>query len=197
MQILVFCDIHQDWEALRKIVEQRPDIFICLGDLSRFGTGLEEGGRILVSLKEKLWLMPGNHEIWRQTKALCEKHGFLDFHQKIIKKDGFVFAGLGLSTPGPFNTPGEVSEGEFEKALEKFKGYQNLLLFCHHPPKKCVLDKVLSGAHAGSQAIRNFIEKERPIYFFSGHIHENEGEIERTGETTCFGVGKRGLKIWL
>ena len=195
MQILVFGDIHQDWKALKRLVVKKADIYICHGDLSDLGKGLEKGGEILAPLKEKLWLMPGNNETWEQVQALCQKYGFVDFHQKIKKIDDFVFAGLGYSILTPFNTPGEVSEEEFEKGLEKFRGYKNLFLFCHNPPKDTQLDIIPSGVHVGSQAIRRFIEREEPVYFFSGHIHENEGKVQRIGQTTCFSVGKRGLGL--
>lgn len=197
MHILVFSDIHQDWEALKKIVTKKAEIFICLGDLTNVGKGLEEAGEILAPLKEKLWLMPGNNETWEQTKALCKKFSFIDFHQKVIKISDFSCAGLGYSALTPFNTPGEASEEEFKKALKRFEGYQNLCLFAHNPPKNTVFDKISSGVHVGSKMTRDFIEKNKPIYFFSGHIHENERKIERIGKTTCFGVGKKGLELWL
>ena len=197
MHLLVFGDTHQDWEALRKIVVKKADLYICLGDPSNLGEGLEEAGEILAPLKEKLWLMPGNHETWEQTKALCKKHGFVDFHQKVIKQDGHSFAGFGLVTPTPFNTPGETSEEEFKKALKNFEGYQSLCLFVHNPPKNSQFDILPNGAHVGGQAIRDFIDNHSPLYSFSGHIHENEGKIERIGKTTCFSVGKKDLEIWL
>ena len=197
MHILVFADIHQDWEALKKIVAKKADIYICLGDLSNRGTGLDEAGEILISLTDKLWLIPGNNETWEQTKALSKKHGFIDFHQKVIKRGDYSFAGFGYVIPTPFNTPGETEEEEFQRALKKFEGYQNLCVFLHNPPKNSVLDQTPSSLHVGSQAIRDFLEKNQPIYLFSGHIHENEGKIQRIGKTTCFGVGKKGLEIWL
>lgn len=197
MHLLVFGDIHQDWEALRKIVVQKADIYICLGDLSNRGNGLEKAGEILAQLKERLWLIPGNNETWEQTKDLCKKHGFIDFHQKVIDKSSFTLAGFGLVTSTPFNTPGETSEEEFKRALKKFEGYQNLCLSVHNPPKNTVLDQVPNAVHVGAQAVKDFLLKEKPIYFFCGHIHENEGKIERIGQTTCFSVGKKGLEIWL
>lgn len=197
MKILVFGDIHQDWEALKRIIAKKADYYICLGDPTNLGVGLEEAGQMMSPVKEKLWLIPGNHETWEQTKALCKKHGFLDFHQKVIEKEGFNFAGFGLVTPTPFNTPGETSEEEFQQALKKFEGLESLLLFCHNPPKDTEFDILPNGVHVGGQAIRDFIEKEKPIYFFSGHIHENVGKIQRLGQTTCFSVGKKGLEIWL
>lgn len=197
MHLLVFCDIHQDWEALRKIVAKKAEIYICLGDLSNVGAGLEEAGKIMAPLKDKLWLLPGNNETPEQIGALCDKHGFLDFHQKVIEKEGFNLAGFGLVTPTPFNTPGETKEEEFQKALKKLEGYQNLCLFLHNPPKDTELDVLQNGVHVGSQAIRDFINQNSPLYSFSAHIHEHEGKIQRIGETTCFGVGKKGLEIWL
>ena len=197
MKIVVFGDIHQDFEALKKIVAKKADIYICLGDLSNSGEGLEKAGEILASLKEKLWLTPGNNETHEQIQSLCQKYSFLDFHQKLVKKDGFSLAGLGLVTPTPFNTPGETSEEEFEKALKKFQNQKNLLLFCHNPSKDTELDILPNGIHVGGQVIRDFIEKDQPLYFFSGHIHNNEGKIQCLGKTTCFSVGKKGLELWL
>ena len=197
MHLLVFADIHQDWQALRNIVAKKADLYLCLGDLTDRSQGLEKAGEILAPLGENLWLLPGNNETAAQIKSLCQKHGFFDFHQKIIKKGKFFFAGLGYSVKTPFNTPGEASEEEFEKAFKKFSGFQNLCLFAHNPPKDTQLDALPTGIHVGGQSLRDFIEKEKPIYVFSGHIHENEGKIERVGQTTCFGVGKKGLEIWL
>lgn len=197
MHILIFSDVHQDFEALGKIVAKKAEIYICLGDLTNFGRGLEKAAKIMAPFKERLWLIPGNNETWRETKSICQKYGFLDFHQRIIKKNGFNFAGLGYSIFTPFNTPGEVGEEEFKKALKKFEGYQNLCLFLHNPPKDTELDLLPNGAHVGSQAIRDFIDKNFPLYSFSAHIHEHQGKIQRLGETTCFGVGKKGLEIWL
>lgn len=197
MKLLVFSDIHNDWESLKKIVVRKTDFFILLGDLSTLGKGLEEGGEILAPLEKKLWLMPGNSETWEQTQSLCQKYGFVDFHQKVVKQGDYFFAGLGYSLTTPFNTPGEITEEEFAQALKNFESKQNLCLFCHTPPKDTELDILPDGAHVGSQSIRKFIEKEQPIYFFSGHIHENEGKVQRIGKTTCFGIGKKGLEIWV
>ena len=197
MHLLVFSDIHQDWQELKRITEKKADLYICLGDLTNFGKGLERAGEILAPLGERLWLMPGNHETAGEVDSLCKKYGFFDFHQKIKRVGDYVLAGLGYSIPTPFNTPGEISEEEVGKALKKFEGFKNLCLFTHCPPKKSVLDVLPNGSHVGSQAIRDFIKKEQPIYLFSGHIHENEGKVERLGRTTCFSVGKRGVEAWL
>lgn len=176
---------------------KKADIYICLGDPSNLGEGLDEAGEILAPLKEKLLIMPGNHETSKQIEALCKKHGFLDFHQRVTKKGDFSFAGLGLVVPTPFDTPGETTEEEFEKALRSFRDSKNLLLFTHCPPKNSQLDLLENGSHVGSQAVQNFIKQHSPLYCFCGHIHENHGKVQRIGETTCFSIGKKGLELWL
>jgi Icc-related predicted phosphoesterase len=49
--------------------------------------------------------------------------------------------------------------------------------------------------HAGSRAVREFIEKQQPGYFFCGHIHEAEGATENIGKTHAFNVGQRGFLL--
>lgn len=196
-KLLIFSDIHRDWQALKQIVKKEADIYICLGDLSSWGSGLETAGEILASLREKLWLLPGNHEIDEQMEVLCQKCGFTYFHNKVSKLEKYHLAGFGLCSPTPFGTPGEVSEEEIAKSLDKFKGLKNLILFTHVPPKNTRLDKTSSGVHAGSQALRKFIEENRPLYCFSGHVHEDEGKKEKIGKTACFSVVKKGLEFLL
>lgn len=190
MKLQIFSDIHRDWQALREIVRKDADVYICLGDLSSWDQGLNEAGGILAPLGKKLWLLPGNSETHKQTQDLCERYGFEDFHKKSIKQGQYFLVGFGLTSPTPFKTLGELREQEIKKSLEKFKGLKNLILFTHVPPKNTNLDKTSSGVHAGSLAVREFIEKNTPLYCFSGHVHENEGKKEKIDNTICYLVGK-------
>jgi Icc-related predicted phosphoesterase len=49
--------------------------------------------------------------------------------------------------------------------------------------------------HAGSRAVREFLEAHPPAVFFSGHIHEAEGTQIRLDKTLCFSPGKRGYLL--
>ncbi len=60
-------------------------------------------------------------------------------------------AGLGYSSPTPFNTPGEYSEEEMAARLAKFADLKPLVLICHAPPLNTALDRVNEGLHAGSR----------------------------------------------
>jgi hypothetical protein len=70
-----------------------------------------------------------------------------------------------------------------------------LILICHCPPKDTPLDQVRPGVHAGSTAVRDFIEKEQPKYFFCGHIHEAAGTEAMLGKTRGRNVGKKGYVL--
>jgi Icc-related predicted phosphoesterase len=53
------------------------------------------------------------------------------------------------------------------------------------------------GLHAGSTAVREFIEKRQPEYFFCGHIHEAEGVEIQMGRTRARNVGKKAYLLEL
>ena len=103
-----------------------------------------------------------------------------------------MVAALGYSNPTPFNTPGEYSEQELAERLSKFQELKLRVLICHCPPKSTKLDRAGEGQHFGSQAVREFIEKNQPEYFYCGHIHEAAGASEQLGRTKGLNVGKKG-----
>lgn len=201
MRILVFSDIHGDVRALEKIVEQSADIYISAGDLSTFGRGLDRCGEILKPLGERLWALPGNHESHEQMRAFCAKFGFVDFHRELRtlpSRNGETYwAGLGYSNITPFNTPGEYSEDEIAGALSTFEGKKPLYLVVHFPPRDSKLDEFAPGKHAGSPALREWVDRVQPAFLFCGHIHEAAGMQDQIGSTQCVNVGKQGYIVEL
>jgi Icc-related predicted phosphoesterase len=199
VKILIFSDIHGDLRALERIVAQPADLYICAGDLATFGKGLDRCGEVLKPLGARLWVLPGNHETHADTRALCQKFGFVDFHRQVRSlesaKGTIQWAGLGYSNITPFNTPGEYSEEEIANALAEFDGIERLYLVVHFPPANSRLDEYAPGKHAGSPTLREWVEREQPAYLFCGHIHETAGLEDRLGATKCFNVGKHGHTI--
>lgn len=199
MKILIFSDIHGDARALERVVEQTADIYIAAGDLSTFRRSLDRCGEILKPLGERLWVLPGNHETHDDTRALCEKFGFVDFHRQVRALPGTagttLWAGLGYSNITPFNTPGEYSEEEISEALTKFDGIKPLYLVVHFPPQGTALDEFAPGKHAGSRTLRAWVERQQPLYLLCGHIHEAAGKSDQLGATQCFNVGKQGYLL--
>ncbi len=92
----------------------------------------------------------------------------------------------------------EISNSTIEKDLNELAAEypmnKSIFLF-HSPPYGTNLDitayrKEISDPHAGSKAIRKFIEKKQPFLALHGHIHESSrisGEWkELIGATYCF-----------
>lgn len=195
MKALVFSDIHNDLAALRRLLATEADCYIAAGDLVNWGKGLDRCGEILQSKGEKVWVIPGNHESATQIAAFCAKFGLRDFHDRIFEFGGRKFGGLGYSSPTPFHTPGEYSEAELKQRLNKFEQIPGLIMICHAPPQNTELDKIRDGLHAGSSAVREFVDRNQPEYFFCGHIHEAEGRRVELGKTVAVNVGKKGYLL--
>jgi Icc-related predicted phosphoesterase len=142
-------------------------------------------------------VLPGNHESAEAIADFCAAYGFQTLHERTIEVGSYHVAGLGYSNPTPFNTPGEYSELELERRLQPFADLKPLVLICHAPPYGTALDQVWKGQHAGSTAVRDFIEKYQPEYFFCGHIHEAEGVASKLGKTRAVNAGKKGYLLEL
>jgi|SRR5579862_6414947 len=194
-RLLIFSDIHNDARALEKLMDIEADYYFCAGDLVSFQRGLDKMGGILKRRGDRMYVLPGNHESSHDIAEFCERFGFVDFHGKSIEIAGAHVAGLGYSSPTPFNTPGEYSEEEIEERLAKFADLDPLVLICHAPPLDTQLDRIREGLHGGSRAVREFIKRKHPRDFFCGHIHEAEGVVEQIGATRAQNVGKRGYLL--
>ena len=197
MKLLIFSDLHNDVRALEKLAATEADYYFAAGDLVSWARGLDKMGPALASRRDRVYVLPGNHESEKDIADFCARFGFHAFHGIRLELAGHHVAGLGYSSPTPFQTPGEYSEQELASRLEAFAGLKPLVLICHAPPRNTALDRVKEGVHAGSDAVRSFIERNQPRYFFCGHIHEAEGVSATFGETLGVNVGKRGYLLEL
>ncbi|NPA69911.1 MAG: metallophosphoesterase [Crenarchaeota archaeon] len=195
MRILVVSDIHDKFENVKKLKNVQRDLTIVLGDFVEFGKPdistvrkiLEELG----SQGETLYV-PGNCDPREATQDLSISNTF-NIHARYRIIGDYVIVGYGGSNPTPFNTPlefpEETIERELESAVKEALGTGKKLIFaCHAPPKDTAIDKIVSGAHVGSKAIRDLIEKYKPVLGLHGHIHEAIG-MERLGETMVLNPG--------
>jgi Icc-related predicted phosphoesterase len=197
VKLLIFSDIHNDWKTLEKLMAVEADYYISAGDQVSWGKGLDRAGEILRARAEKTWVLPGNHESAGQIADLCERYGLNDLHGRHFPVGKHHLAGLGYSSPTPFDTPGEYSERELADRLAPFGPLHPLVLVCHAPPYDTALDKVRPALHAGSTAVRDFIQHNQPEHFFCGHIHEAEGAVIQMGKTRAQNVGKKGYLLEL
>jgi len=111
---------------------------------------------------------------------------------------GLTFVGVGGALLGSGRTPSEADDLAFRAVLDQAGqgledppwglGPQALVLVTHQPAHGTRLDTPFTGGHAGSPAIRAFIERHRPILAVSGHLHEVIG-VDRIGPTTLVNPG--------
>lgn len=197
LKLLVFSDIHNDWKTLERLMDVEADCYIAAGDLVSWSVGLARAGEILKARAGQVYVIPGNHESAAQTSSLCARYGLHDLHERHVEIGRWNMAGLGYSSPTPFNTPGEYTEVQLAERLERFAELKPLVLVCHAPPFGTALDQFRPGQHAGSTAVRDFIKACQPEYFFCGHIHEAAGKMMVMGNTRARNVGRDGYLLEL
>lgn len=194
-RLLIFSDIHNDTRALQKLMDIEADYYFAAGDLVSWARGLDKMAEPMKRHAGRMYVLPGNHESERDIAGFCEHHGFVNFHGRTLEIGGDRIAGLGYSTPTPFDTPGEYSEEEMATRLRSFAALAPSVLICHAPPLNTDLDRIKDGLHGGSRAVREFIETHQPAHFFCGHIHEAEGTVIQMGATRAQNVGKKGYLL--
>lgn len=195
MKLIVFSDFHGSSIAVDKAVDAavkaNPDLMLVAGDLAFHS--IDSAFAILQKLKTskmRILYVPGNMDdaqilnFQNEDSAKC-------IHGKCERIGYFAFVGVGGAVRGPFMTPFESTEREIEETLQravKDCRSQKLVLVSHAPPKNTSVDFTRSGTHAGSSAIRSFIETAQPVLAVCGHIHEARG-TDRIGRTVVVNPG--------
>jgi Icc-related predicted phosphoesterase len=192
---LIFSDLHTDSKALEKLMDIDADYYFAAGDLVNWARGLDKMGEVMKKRADRMYVLPGNHESAADIADLCQRFGFVNFHEQTMQIGSTHVAGLGYSNPTPFDTPGEYSEDEIAAKLAKFADLKPLVLICHAPPLDTALDRIKEGLHAGSRSVHEFIDAHQPEYFFCGHIHEAEGVVIQMDSTRAQNVGKKGYLL--
>lgn len=106
-------------------------------------------------------------------------------HGTRVTVAGLVIGGVGGSLPvQPF--PFGVTEEQYSDLLEKMGRVD--VLIAHQPPFETKVDLSYTRGHAGSRAIRDYVEREGPRIVLSGHVHESPG-VDLLGSTTLLNPG--------
>ena len=196
MKILAMSDIHGNYKAVQKILEdsdlQNTDIVLICGDITHFGS-IAQTENILHDITKygvPTYFVPGNCD---NTGVITKKElgRAINIHGKTIKANQLLVAGIGGAPITPFSTNIELSEDEFEKIIDRLKKEvlsTNWILCAHSPPFGTAIDLLFNGMHAGSKAIFKFIENYKPLVSIHGHIHEARG-IDKIGDTPILNLG--------
>ena len=173
--------------------------------------------------KKKIHVIMGNDDFRINLEILenAEKDKILhSIHKKSIKLNkNFNIAGYSFVNPTPFRLKDwEKLDFEDDKMpqqlfleeirslgqedgtikddsdkLQKLSNPKKTIYVIHAPPFNTKLDVITTGAHVGSKAVREFIEKEQLPLTLHGHIHESPQMSgswkDKIGKTICVNVG--------
>lgn len=154
------------------------------------------------------FITPGNDDQFVIDEVINESDFVLNPEGQVVDLgEGLEMISTGFTNPTPWNTPRELSEEELEKKIEamaiQVRNMNSCIFNFHCPPIGTIIDQapkldetmkvVRKSGHvimldAGSQAVRNTIEKHQPLLGLHGHIHEGKGVVQ-IGRTTCLNPG--------
>lgn len=197
-------DIHERVSNFDLLEEQisKADLAIITGDLTQFGS-TQEAQTVIETLERinpVMLAQLGNMDDSEIDSYLTDEE--INIHGSGRNIKGVGIFGTGGSCITPFHTPTEFTEEELKSLLER--GYSKVrdagikIMVCHTPPVNTRVDMISSGAHVGSTAVREFIEKYKPDLCITGHIHESAGE-DTIGRTKIINPGPfyDGGYVWI
>lgn len=202
---LVLSDVHgREWvsEAARRSIEENSlDGVVLLGDITHFGPP-QFAEEFIKDLEVKCYGVPGNCD--PPGTEECIRRVATSLHGVKTVVNGRTWGGLGGSNPSIFNTPFEMPEEEIAKLLVPMMEEGMVLVL--HCPAHGTLDSTFSGKHVGSTAVKEAIERCRPMVVLSGHIHEDRGVRLKDGvwymnpgaaKDRCAGIMELGEEVKL
>ncbi|MCK5566059.1 MAG: metallophosphoesterase family protein [Planctomycetes bacterium] len=194
MEILVISDIHNRLGNISAIADDLAgaDVVLIAGDITNFGSA-KQAKKIVTKISNynsNILAVPGNCDP-PSVEAYLSGHG-MSLHCNRVELDGIKFVGLGGAIAGPGFGLAEFGDDDFSirlNALEAtLKPDDISILVTHQPAFGTRIDDSGDGHHAGSKAVRDFIDRNHPIVAVSGHIHNAFG-TEILGSTTLINPG--------
>lgn len=190
MKILAFTDTHGNREA-EKIIEKKAkkaDIIVCCGDFTVFGGNVQQKLRWMNRLGKKVIFVHGNHENNVDFTLVKDLENVEYIHKSTYDAGEVVFIGYG----GDGFSSKDPEFDRFAKSLI-LPDDRKLIFISHQPPYKTKLDYIWD--HHGNKSYRKFLDKVQPVLALSGHLHENEGKIDKIKKTYVANPGPNGKFI--
>ena len=162
----------------------------------------------------KCYVTGGNDDAVEVVTTLNREAGehVIACEEKLVtlSDEGHTMISLGYSNPTPWKTPREIEEPELARhianAFQGLDSFDKVTFNMHVPPVDSTLDTcpqldtstdpptvITAGGEpvyfgAGSQAVRDAIERYQPLLSLHGHIHESRN-VAKIGRTTAVNPG--------
>ncbi len=194
MKIVAIADIHGSYGAVEVILDHEEpfDVVVVAGDVTTKGTAGELESAICAIRKrgQPVVAVAGNMDPPGLERSLLDLGVSLNGKGVLVGDAGFF--GVSACPATPFRTPYEIDEEEIARRAEagwaEVAGARWKVFVPHTPPRKTRLDRTFTGLHAGSTAVRDFIERNHPDIVICGHIHEARG-VDSIGDTQMVNCG--------
>jgi len=198
LKILAAGDIHGDTGLAEKLAqrakEENVDLVILCGDLTMMEQSTDNIIGPFVKRKEKVLLLPGNHETVATADFLAELYGVKNLHGYSVKYKDVGLFGCGGANIGLFQLDEDEIYDLLRKGFDKIKYLSKKILVSHVHPEGSKMEK-FTKFFPGSSGVRKAIEKFKPDILLCSHVHEAEGIEEKIGNTKVINVGKKGKII--
>jgi uncharacterized protein len=190
-RFVAFPDIHDRPDKLKQIrhILGDCDAILLAGDMTNGNVeNLHKIIELISQFNEAIYAVCGNMDTEAMNMMLAREGMSLHRRYEII--DGIAILGCGGALPyyGRYVFSEEQLAAFLEDSLVGVPEDMPKILVCHQPPYNTAIDKIDTGEHVGSKAVRAFIEKVQPLICFSGHIHGATG-IDTLGKTKLVNAG--------
>jgi hypothetical protein len=193
-RVLAFSDLHGRHGVVREVLERTGpvDLVLVAGDLTTNGS-VQEGEEALRGIEvpgTPLLVVAGNMDP-PPLDGLFARKG-VSINGRGVRVGPAGFHGVSGGPLSPLHTPNELPEEELlrlaELGWEEVRESETIVFVPHAPPSGTRTDRIWSGTHVGSTAVRRFIERNAPALCVCGHIHESRG-VDTVGSTTVVNCG--------
>ena len=197
MRILALTDVHGAYDKTRRILdlEHDCDVVVIGGDLTTFGTPqeAEDAIRSFLAFGKPVLVVAGNMDPPELDETFLDLG--VSLNARGLQVGGVGFFGVSGAPISPLNTPYEIAETEIVRRAEagwrEVELTERKVFVPHAPPFQTAVDRIASGKHVGSTAVRTFIDHRQPDLVICGHIHEARG-TDSIGNSHIVNCGKGG-----
>jgi uncharacterized protein len=198
MKILAAGDIHGDASLAKQLADkakkEKVDLVILCGDLTWFDQPTKGIITPFKKNKQKVLIIPGNHDSFATTDFFAEFYGVKNIHGYYVRyEDLAIFGAGGTNEVGPNFLTEKETFNALQKSFDQIKKVKKKIMVTHEHPAgtKMEFAKVIPG----SKAIKKAIDMFKPDLVLCSHVHEAEGIEEKLGKTKIINVGRAGKII--
>ena len=198
LRILAAGDIHGDTGLAEKLAEkaekEKVDLVILCGDLTMMEQSTDNIIGPFKKRKEKVLILPGNHETVATADFLAELYGVKNIHGYSVKYKEVGIFGCGGANIGLFQLEEDEIYDLLKKGFDKIKYLNKKIMTTHVHPSESKMEK-FTELFPGSKGVRKAIDRFHPDLLLCSHVHEAEGIEEKIGKTKVINVGRKGKII--